>query len=215
MTGPQRGARHQRSRAPRAWVFGTAGLAAAAAASAVAVMLLTSNGSPAASRPAPLATNITGTQAVGLANPGLVPAGGTTAWTGTLLAESPAGLAFTSSSKGETVLPSQQWQADQMGGGAYILVHTPDGRCLTTVSTGHGAYAVVLARCHLGLNERWYHPYLGTDPGGRNYWQLRSAANGRCLAVGGTQSGRGVDVAMQACSPTMPWQQLIAFWSAF
>jgi hypothetical protein len=213
MTGPQRGARHQRSRAPRVWVFGTAGLAAAAAAIAVAVILLTGGGSPAASRPTPLATNITSTQAVGLANPGLVLADGTHAGIGTLLAGSRGGLAFTSSTGGQTVRPSQQWQADEMGGGAYILVYTLDGRCLA--APARPGDPARLARCDLALNERWYHPYLGTDPAGRNYWQLRSAADRRCLAVGGSQSGGGIDVALQPCSRSMPWQQLIAFWSAF
>jgi Ricin-type beta-trefoil lectin domain-like len=213
MTGPQRGARHQRSRGPRAWVFGTAGLAAAVAAVVVAVILLNSGGSPAASRPTPLATNITSTQAVGLANPGLVLANGTHAGIGTLLAGSPGGLAFTSSTGGQTVQPSQQWQADEMGGGAYILLYTLDGRCLAAPANRGGP--VLLARCDLGLNERWSHPYLGTDPAGRNYWQLRSAADGRCLTVGGSQSGGGIDVAMRPCSHSKPWQQLIAFWSTF
>jgi len=180
---------------------------------AVAVILLTSGGSPAAS-PTPLTTNVTSTQAVGLANPGLVQPDGTVAGIGTLLAESPAGLDFTSSSTGQTVLPSQQWQADQMGDGAYILVFTPDGRCLAA-ATRPGAAAVQLARCDLGRSERWYHPYLGTDQAGRNYWQLRSAADGRCLAVSGLQSGGGIAAAMRVCSHSMPWQQLIAFWSAF
>jgi hypothetical protein len=214
MTGPHRGARHHRSRSPRAWVFGSAGLAGGIAVAAVAVMLLTNGGSPEAS-PTPLATNVTGTQAVGLANPGLVQADGTVAGIGNLLTESPAGPAFTSSTKGQTVLPSQHWQADQMGDGSYILIFTPDGRCLATASTRRSAAAVLLARCGLGRSERWYHPYLGTDKAGRNYWQLRSATDGRCLAVGGSQSGGEIDAAMQRCSRSMPWQQLIAFWSAF
>jgi hypothetical protein len=215
MTGPQRGARHQRSRAPRAWVFGTAGLAAAAAVVVVAVVLLTSGGTPGAARPTPLATNITSSQAVGLANLGPPPkVGGSSAGTASLLAQAEAGLAFTPGSGGETVQPSQQWQADQMGGGAYILVFTPDGECLTAAGTKRRPTAV-LARCDLGLGERWSHPYLGTDPAGRGYWQLRSAADGRCLAVGGTQPDGGVGVAMQPCSSSMPWQQLITFFTAF
>ena len=215
MTGPQRSARHQRSRASRAWVFGTAGLAAAVAAAIVAVILLSSGGTPAATRATPLATNIVSTQAVGLANLGPPPQpGGSAAGAGSLLSQSQAGLTFTPSSAGRTVQPSQQWQADQMGGGAYILVFTPDGQCLATTGTKHGATAV-LARCHLGLSERWYHPYLGTDPAGRGHWQLRSAADGRCLAVGGTQPDGGTGVAMQPCSSSMPWQQLITFFTAF
>lgn len=214
MTGPHRGARHHRSRSPRAWVFGSVGLAGGIAVAAVAVILLTNGGSPEAA-PTPLATNVTGTQAVGLANPGLVQADGTVAGIGNLLAESPAGPAFTSSTKGQTVLPSQQWQADEMGDGSYILIFTPNGRCLATASSSLSAAAVLLARCDFGRRQRWYHPYVGTDQAGRNYWRLRSAANGRCLTVGGSQSGREIDAAMQPCSRSLPWQQLIAFWSAF
>jgi Ricin-type beta-trefoil lectin domain-like len=213
MTGPQYGARHQRSRGPRAWVFGTAGLAAVTAGAVVAGILLT-GGTSTGRRPAPLATNVTSTQAIGLANPGQVSADGAVVGIGTLLTDSPGGLAFTSSTRGQIVQPSQQWQADQMGGGAFILVFTPNGRCLSSSRTKQGA-TVQLVHCHLGLNERWYHPYLGTDRSGRNYWQLRSAANGQCLAVGGTQVGGGVDVVVRPCSHSMPWQQLIAFWTAF
>src|SRR5260370_23419651 len=79
MTGPQRRvSRHQRNRASRAWVFGTAGLAAAAAVIGVAAVLVTRGGTPTAWHPTPLATNIIGTQAVGLANPGSARAGGST-----------------------------------------------------------------------------------------------------------------------------------------
>ena len=214
MTGPQHGARHQRSRASHVWVFGSAGLAAAVAVAIVAVILLTDGSTPAAPRATPPAMNITSTQAVGVANLGPPPARGSAAGTGSLLAQSPAGLAFTPGGGGQAVQPSQQWQADQMGGGAYILVFTADRECLTTVATRHGVTAV-LARCRLGLSDRWYHPYLGTDPAGRDYWQLRSAANGRCLAVGGKQPDGHIGVAMQPCSSSMPWQQLITFFTAF
>jgi Ricin-type beta-trefoil lectin domain-like len=212
MTGPQRRARHQRSRAPRAWVFGTAGVAAALAAIGVVVMLLTS-GSPAAS-PTPLATDITSSQAVGLANLGPLPAGTGPAGAETLLSRSQARLTFTPSGGGDTVQPGQQWQADQMGGGAYVLVFTPDGQCLTAAATSHGATAR-LAHCALGLSQRWAHPYLGTDRAGRGYWQLRSAADGRCIAVSGPQSNGGAGVAMQPCSSSMAWQQLINFVTPF
>jgi hypothetical protein len=215
MTGLQRRTPQQqrRNRSSRAWVFCTAGLAGVAAAGGVAAILLTSSRTPAESQPAPLATNITGAQAVGLANPGEAQAGGA-AGAATLLSESQVGLTFTPSSGGENVQPSQQWQADQMGGGAYILVFTPDGLCLTATATKHGPSAQ-LARCGLGLSQRWNHPYLGTDATGRTYWQLRSAANGRCLGVGGNQPDGGIGVAMLSCSKAKPWQQLISFWTAF
>ena len=211
MTGLQRRVPEEQrgKQSSRAWVFGTAGLAGVAATGGAVAILLSSASTPAGSRPAPLATNVTGTQAVGLANPGEPQAG-----TAALLSESQTGLTFTSSSGGENVQPSQQWQADQMGGGAYILVFTPDGLCLTATATKHGP-AAQLSRCGLGLSQRWDHPYLGTDATGRTYWQLRSAATGRCLGVGGKQLDGGIGVAMLSCSKAMPWQQLISFWTAF
>ena len=213
MTGPQRGARHQRSRAPRAWVFGTAGVAAALAAVGVVVMLLTGGGAPAAS-PTPLVTNITSSQAIGLANLGPPPAGSGPAGAETLLSQSKAKLMFTPGSGGDTVQPSQQWQADQMGGGAYVLVFTPDGQCLTAAATSRGATARLTA-CGLGLSQRWSHPYLGTDAAGRGYSQLRSVADGRCLMVSGQQPGGSIGVTMQPCSSTMAWQQLVSFLTPF
>jgi len=191
-------------------VFGAAAAVGAAAAIAVAAILLVSGGTPAAS-PTPLASNITAEQAVGLANLGRPPAGAQT-----LLSEpqSHGPLMFTPGSGDDTVQPSQQWQADQMGGGAYILVYTPDGQCLTAAATTHGA-AALLAACHLGLSQRWNHPYLGTDSAGGGYYQLRSMANGRCLAVGSTLADLDVGMTMEPCSSAMPWQQLITFFTAF
>jgi Ricin-type beta-trefoil lectin domain-like len=215
MTGPQRDARrHERkSRAPRLWVFGAAGVAVAAAV-AVAVTLVASGNTPASSRPTPLATNITSDQSVGLANLGPPPAGGAAAGTAILLSQSGEGLRFTTGSGGDTVRPAQQWQADQMGGGAYILVYTPDGKCLSAAGSRHRAVAR-LSPCNLGLSQRWAHPYLGTDSSGRGYYQLRSVATGRCLAAGRALPGGGAGVTMQSCSSSMPWPQLITFFTAF
>src|ERR1700730_18179794 len=136
MTGPQRRiSRHQRNRASRAWVFGTAGLAAAAAAVGVAAVLVTSGGNQSAGHPTPVTTNISGTPADGLANPGPAPAGGSPARTVVLLSESQARLTFTLSGGGGNVQPSQQWQADQMGGGAPIPGFTPWWQCLASPGT--------------------------------------------------------------------------------
>jgi hypothetical protein len=214
MTGPLSRARRvlqgnrvrQGNRAYRALAFGAAALAVVAA---VAAFLLTGGGTSAKPRPSPLASNITSEQAVGLANPGPPQAGGAA----TLLSESQSGLTFMPGSP-EDVTPSQQWQADQVGGGAYILVFTPGGQCLTATSTRQGG-AASLQVCNLGLSQRWSHLYLGTDPAGRSYWQLRNAADGRCLAVGGTQPDGGTGAAMQRCSSSMPWQELITFPVAF
>jgi Ricin-type beta-trefoil lectin domain-like len=167
-------------------------------------------------RPAHLPSKVTSTQAIGLANPaqpGPVQAAGPGA---TLLYAGGAGLVFTPSSGGQTVQPSQQWQASQLGsGGQYVLLFTPDNLCLTAVGRGPRASAQ-LDRCVAGLDQRWYHPFQHTDRSGQDYWQLRSAATGRCLAVGAASDSSGAAVAvLQPCSAGKPPQQLIMFWSAY
>ena len=163
---------------------------------------------------APLSTKVTSEQSVGLANLGPHGQAGTAGSAATLLYSSAGGLVFTPSSGGENVPSGQQWQADQMGGGGLVLLFTPGGTCLTAVGTGQQASAQ-LERCDSRVNQRWYHPFQGTDAGGRDYWQLRSAANGRCLAASGSALEGLSAAAMQPCSAARPWQQLIMFWSAY
>jgi hypothetical protein len=165
-------------------------------------------------RSAPLSTKVTNEQAVGLANLGQPGQPGGAGSSATLLYEGASGLTFTPSSGGQAVQPSQQWQADQMGGGGYVLLFTPAGMCLTAVGTGSGATAQ-LDPCDSGLDQRWDHPFQGTDQAGRDYWPLRSIGTGRCLAVGPTQSDGSAGAALQPCLATRPWPQLIMFWSAY
>ena len=46
-----------------------------------------------------------------------------------MLQDSATGLAFTATG-GAGQASGQEWTADQMGGGTYILIYVPDGRCL-------------------------------------------------------------------------------------
>lgn len=162
-----------------------------------------------------LSTKITSQQSVGLANLGRTGQAGSSSASATLLYAGPVGLIFTpSSGGGETVQPSQQWQADQMGGGGFVLLFSPNGRCLAAVGSGAQATAQ-LAPCDTRLDQRWYHPYQNTDAQGRDYWALRSASNGRCLGLGTASSGGSVVAELQKCSAHKPWQQLIMFWSAY
>jgi Ricin-type beta-trefoil lectin domain-like len=161
-----------------------------------------------------LSTKITGEQAVGLANPGQTGQAGSADSAASLLYASAGGLIFTPGSGGENVQSSQQWQADEMGGGQFVLLYTPDGLCLTAVGSGSQASAQ-LARCDSGLDQRWSHPFEGTDGMGRDYWQLRSAADGECLGLGAAGSEGDSVAVLQRCSATKPWQQLVMFWSAF
>lgn len=162
-----------------------------------------------------LSNKITSQQSVGLANLGRTGQAGSPNSSTTLLVGGAGGLLFApSSGGGETVQSSQQWQADEMGGGGSVLLFSPDGRCLTAV--GGGAQATVqLMPCDTGLDQRWYHPFQGTDAQGRDYWPLRSASDGRCLALGTASSGGSVVAELQKCTAGKTWPQLIMFWSAY
>ena len=109
---------------------------------------------------------------------------------------------------------SQQWQADEMGGGGLVLLSSSTGQCLTAVGSGSQATAQ-MARCDTRLDQRWYHPFEHTDTQGRDYWALRSASNGRCLGLGTASAGGSVVAELQKCGAGKPWPQLIMFWSAF
>jgi Ricin-type beta-trefoil lectin domain-like len=160
-----------------------------------------------------LSTKITSQQAVGLANLGQTGQPGS-AKSSALLSAGAGGVVFTPSTGGENVQASQQWQADEMGGGQFVLLFTSNGKCLTAVGSGSQA-TTELAACDSGLDQRWQHPFEGTDGMGRDYWQLRSAFNGRCLAIGTAGSGGESVAEMQRCSAGKPWPQLVMFWSAF
>jgi Ricin-type beta-trefoil lectin domain-like len=158
-----------------------------------------------------LSTTLAGQQLTGLADPG--PAAGAAQ---RLLAPAGAGLAFAAGGGNGTVLASQQWQADQMTDGSYVLVYVPNGKCLdATAGAAHRPPRLALAQCNLRLSQRWRHPYLGKDPAGRDYWQLRSQADGRCLTAAGTRWSDGTPAQLQSCGNSSGWQQLIEFWSAY
>lgn len=163
-----------------------------------------------------LSNKITSQQSVGLANLGRTGQAGSSSSSATLLSAGAGGLLFTptSSGGGETVQSSQQWQADQMGGRGFVLLFSPNGRCLTAVGSGAQATAQ-LAPCDTRLDQRWYHPFEGTDAHGRDYWALRSASNGRCLGLGTASSGGSVVAELQKCGKGKPWPQLVMFWSAY
>jgi hypothetical protein len=210
--GPgRRGKRRTRATAA-VLIAAVAVLAVLAAAGALAIMHL-GGSSVAQGQHDQLSTKITSQQAVGLANLGATGQAGA-GKSDTLLSGGAGGVVFTPSSGAGSVQPSQQWQANGMKGGQFVLLFTSSGNCLTAVGSG-GQATTELARCDSGLNQRWYHPFEGTDAMGRDYWQLRSASNGRCLAIGSAGSGGESVAEMQRCSATKPWPQLVMFWSAF
>jgi Ricin-type beta-trefoil lectin domain-like len=182
---------------------------------AAATVLHSRSNNLAQGRQVKLPSKVTSTQAIGLANPGQTSQVQASSTPATLLYAGGAGLVFTPSSGGQSVQPSQQWQASQMGSsGQFVLLFSPNGLCLTAVGRGARASAQ-LDHCDTKIDQRWYHPFLGTDGSGRDYWQLRSAATGRCLAVGGADASGVAVAALQRCSPAKPPAQLIMFWSAY
>ena len=134
-----------------------------------------------------LSTTLASQQLAGLADPGP-----TASAAQRLIAPSGAGLSFLGGGGDGSVLTSQQWQADQMTDGSYVLVYVPDGKCLDAAArsqpaaASHAAGQLGLATCDLRLSQRWRHPYLGKDPAGRDYWQLRSQAVGKCVTASGS-----------------------------
>lgn len=207
---------------PAHWTRGAPGAAALAVLAAVAVLGAAATagfvflGGGAPPKPhRPLSTTLASKQLAGLADPG--PAASVTQ---RLIAPAGAGLSFLAGGGGGSVLSSQQWQADQMTDGSYVLVYVPSGKCLTAAAakraTASGLAAqLALATCDLRAGQRWSHPYLGKDPAGRDYWQLRSQARGTCVTAGGADWREGTPAQLQPCGTGFGWQQLIEFWTAF
>ncbi len=186
--------------------------AAVLAAAVITGVLLLGGGSPPGNQH-PLSTTLASQQLAGLADPGP-----TATAAQRLLAPAGPGLSFAAAGGGGMVLASQQWQADQMTDGSYVLVYVPNGKCLDAVPAGRAAGAaaqLALATCNLRVSQRWRHPYLGKDPSGRDYWQLRSQATGLCLTAAGAQWRDGTPAQLQPCGGSFGWQQLIEFWSAY
>jgi|HubBroStandDraft_6_1064221.scaffolds.fasta_scaffold15837_2 hypothetical protein len=203
-----------RSRATAAVLISATVLLAVLVGVGVVALLPSKSSNSAQGTQVGLSNKITGQQTVGLANLGRTGQAGSSGSSSTLLSGGAGGLVFTPSSGGESVQSSQQWQADEMGSGGFVLLFSGSGRCLTVV--GSGAQATVqLARCDTTLDQRWYHPFQHTDSQGRDYWQLRSASSGRCLGLSNASSSGSVVPELQKCSAAKPWNQLIMFWSVF
>jgi len=214
----QRGISARRSRG--SWAVRIAGIALAlfAAATVASVLVLTQG--PARARrhphpPPPPPRNVVSALTVTLANPGPPPQPDSRP-VPEMLRDSATGLAFTATG-GAGQASGQEWTADQMGGGTYILIYVPDGRCLTAPAS-LTATTATLAKCNLGLGQRWRHQFFGTDAAGRDDWQLRSAVHGLCLTAVtpalGSQPGES-GVALRGCSGPAGWRQIISFMTVY
>ncbi len=220
MAGQRRAIRGQM---PAHWTRGARGSAVLTALAAIAVLAAVTtagfvflSGGSAPKHHRALSTTLDSRQLAGLADPG--PAAGSAQ---RLLAPAGTGLSFFAGGGGGSVLSSQQWQADEMTDGSYVLVHVPDGKCLnataasSATAASHRAGQLALTTCDLRLSQRWSHPYKGKDPAGRDYWQLRSEAAGQCVTVSGADWRDGTPAQLQPCGTSFSWQQLIEFWSAY
>jgi len=127
-------------------------------------------------------------------------------------------IGSTGQSNTQAANSTQSGENGSGGGGTYILIYAPDGRCLTAPALA-GSTAATLARCNLSSSQRWRHQYLGKDPAGRDSWRLRNAADGRCLTAAqaplGGQPGES-GVGLSACkSSAVAWRQIVSFQTAY
>ena len=81
-----------------------------------------------------------------------------------------------------------------------------------------GTSGATLARCDLSRGQRWRHQFVGKDAAGRDNWQLRNAADGRCLTavqvpLGGQPGESGV--ALSECGSSAAWRQAVSFKTAY
>jgi hypothetical protein len=178
-----------------------AGLAVLLAAGGVTVYLLV-NGAGASD--ATLPTRVLGTQAISLVNPG---AAGPAAWQGTgqapgTLLQAAGKLTFSAGAQ-----PGAAWTADQMAGGTYIFIYLANGGlCLTAPPSP--AAAAILVGCDLQASQRWVRQGMTPGLNGLEYWQLRNAADGRCL---GAASPASLAAQLQPCQGAPGWRQLVTF----
>jgi len=209
----QRGTGARRARG--SWVARIAGtLGVIVAAVTAASVLILNQGTARARRQAaaPLPRNVISGRTVKLVNPGPPPRQDSRPAKEKLYL-SATGLAFTASGAAGQASSAEEWTANQMGGGTYILIYVPDRRCLTA-PTSPGTPIAMLTRCDLSLSQRWRHQFLGKDAAGRDNWRLLSAADGLCLTavkspLGGQPGESGVG--LSACSSAPAWRQIVSF----
>ena len=194
-------------------IAGTAGVLVAAATAASVIIVSQPAARARRQVPAPLPSRVINVLTIKLVNPGPPTRADSRPFPEKLYL-SATGLAFTASGPAS---PADEWTADQMSGGAYILIYVPNRLCLTAPDSP-GNPTATLARCDLSLSQRWRHQFLGKDAAGRNTWQLRSDADGLCLTavappLGGQPGESGVS--LTGCSSPATWRQIISFRPAY
>ena len=207
--GPLRGSRALR-------VGGTA-LVIVAAAAVTSTLLLAHSGVQARKDAAAtkLSRKVASALTVGLYNPGPAAPRGQRPLRQMLDAQSGL-LTFTAALDAATQHSLERWTADKMSDDSYIYIFVPSGQCLT--ASAHNLAAVFLAKCDLGVTQRWHRVQVGFLSTGLYYWELRSQLNGRCLAnSGGPLNGTTTQHAarLERCDRSRPPGQLIRMKTAY
>lgn len=125
-------------------------------------------------------------------------------------------LTFTAALDPGTQQALERWTADKMSDDSYIYIFVPSGKCLT--ASAHDLTAVFLAKCDLGVTQRWRRVQQGVLNTGLYYWELRSQLNGRCLTNPATlQNNNAAQHAaqLQPCGKGQPPSQLIRMHTAY
>ena len=196
-------------------VGGTALVIVAAAAGTSVVLLAHSGVQARKDSVTKLSRKVTSALTVGLYNPG--PAIPHHSRPARQMLDSRAGLlTFTLALDPGTQHELARWTADKMSDDSYIYIFVPSGLCLT--ASAHNLAAVFLAKCDLGVTQRWRRVNLGFLDNGLYYWELRSQLNGRCLAnSGGPLNGTSTEHAarLEPCDRSRPAGQLIRMQTAY
>jgi hypothetical protein len=64
-------------------------------------------------------------------------------------------------------------------------------------------------RCNLSLQQRWREQGSATVESGHDFYELASAANGKCIAQ---DSAAPTGPSLAGCDPAKPASELLAFW---
>jgi hypothetical protein len=162
-----------------------------------------------------LSTKVTSALTIGLYNPG--PATAQHPRPVRQMLDSQSGLLiFRAALDAGTLHTLERWTADKMSDGSYIYIFVPSGQCLT--ASAHNLAAIFLAKCNLGVTQRWQHVNLGFLDNGLYYWELRSQLNGRCLANPGTPLNNNAAqhaARLEPCDKNRPARQLIRMHTAY
>ncbi|HUJ06345.1 MAG TPA: hypothetical protein VLX31_09600 [Streptosporangiaceae bacterium] len=123
------------------------------------------------------------------------------------------GLEFATISRAEMTNGTPLWTANLMGDGSEIFIYTPNGLCL---AAGRQAGQVVLARCNLGLGQRWRARHAVTVLG-QAIAAYANAETGGCLTAPApapekVNKSRPGPARLAACGPARDKTQEIAFW---